>query len=113
MLVVEGTTVAETPISGAKELQGLLVDYAKQETVDPLRSLGKFLGLGLAGAVLAGLGAIFLGLGTLRLLQSLITDAGGSWSLIPYGVAILVLAAIIGIVATLLRSALKKVKLNG
>ena len=39
------------PVEGAQEMQRLLVDYAKQETVEPLKTLGRYLGLGIAGAL--------------------------------------------------------------
>ncbi len=75
------------PIDEAKDLQTLLVDYAKQETVDPLKTLGRYMGLGLAGAMLVFLGVLFVGLGVLRFLQSQTGTAfaGISFaSLVPY-----------------------------
>src|SRR5688572_23701293 len=48
------------------ELRELVVTYAKQETVDPLRRLGRFLAFGVAGAVLLGLGGVFVVVGVLR-----------------------------------------------
>ena len=59
------------PADHLGELQKLVVDYAKQETVDPLRSLGKYLGWGLGGAVAVSLGMFFVLLGTLRALQQI------------------------------------------
>ena len=58
------------PIDEAKELQQMLVTYAKQETVEPLKTLGGYLGLGLAGAVCMFLGIMFTGFGTLRFFQT-------------------------------------------
>lgn len=59
-----------------------------QETVDPLRSLGKRLAYGLGGAVFLGLGAIFLGTGFLRLTTRHVEVASrGALSAIPYIVA--------------------------
>ena len=67
------------------ELRDLLVAYAKQETIDPLRNLGRYLGYGLGGMVLLTAGVLFIALGLLRLLQdqtgSLFT---GFWKWIPY-----------------------------
>ena len=81
------------PIAQATELKDLVVAYAKQETITPLRSLGRYLGFGVAGSLLVFLGAFFLGLGVLRLLQSLSPFAGSSWaSALPYVVAIVALA---------------------
>ncbi len=102
--------MADSPIEGAKELQTMLVGYAKQETVDPLKSLGRYLGFGLAAAALIGIGSVFLALGALRLMQSVISDGGGLWSTIAYIVAIVVLAIILAILGSRLRVALAKVK---
>ena len=44
----------------ATELYQLVVGYLKQETLDPMKSLGRFIGLGVAGAVVFGTGAIVL-----------------------------------------------------
>ncbi len=78
----------------------MLVDYAKQETVEPLKTLGGYLAWGIAGALMMFLGLFFFGIGTLRLLQSEAELDGNSWlSLVSYLVAILVmLAAIAGLV---------------
>ena len=61
-------------------------DYAKQETVGPLRGAGRWIGFGVGGSLMVGIGAAFLALGLLRLLQT--ECAGffhGRWvSLLPY-----------------------------
>ena len=44
--------------------------YAKQETVDPLKRAGKYVGVGAAGGLLTGLGVSLLLLGLLRFVQS-------------------------------------------
>ncbi len=59
------------PAEQAYELKDLVVDYAKQETVQPLRNLGRYFGYGLAGAASLGAGVIFLLLALLRGLQRL------------------------------------------
>lgn len=79
------------PLEGAKEIQGLLVDYAKQETIDPLKTLGRFLIWGIVGAVLVFLGVFFLGIGTLRLTQELLAT-GAWWSVLAYLITLVVLA---------------------
>lgn len=77
------------------ELRTLVVDYAKQETVDPLKSLGRYLAFGLAGSVLLAVGGLFFTIGLLRLLQ---TNTGGAfdggWSFVPY-VFVLVFAIVV------------------
>ena len=69
------------------ELRDLIVAYFRQETIVPLKSLGRYVLFGLAGALLLGTGFILLGVGSLRLLQ---TETGstfrGDWSWAPYGI---------------------------
>ena len=68
-----------------QELRELVVAYAKQETVEPLRNLGRFLAFGVAGSLTIGLGVSLLLLGGLRLLQTETGDAfDGNWSWVPY-----------------------------
>lgn len=71
-----------------RELRELVVGYAKQETLDPIKRLGRVLFFGALGAGLAGLGVMFLALAALRALQ-VETDAfDGSLSWAPYGIVI-------------------------
>lgn len=95
------------PLDEAKELQQMLVTYAKQETVEPLKTLGSYLGLGIAGAIFMFLGIMFTGFGTLRFFQTQVDSfSGGSWgSLAPYGITLAVLALMVGLlVASLVRA---------
>ncbi len=83
----------------ATELWDLTVTYARQETVDPIKGVGRFLAYGVAGSVALGTGAIMIGIAALRALQ---TQTGstftGNLSWIPYlivvvgGVAVIALA---------------------
>ncbi len=99
------------PVEEIQELQTLVVDYARQETVGPLKTLGRYLGLGLAGSVLISLGVFFIGLATLRLTQSLDIFSGGSWaSMGPYGITIAVLILFMGLIYAALGRATKKVR---
>ena len=81
------------------ELKELLVAYARQETVDPLRSLGRYLGFGVLGSVFVALSAVFLSLGVLRVLQ---TETGstfrGNLSWVPYLFTLAVAAVGLGII---------------
>ena len=48
----------------------LTVDYLKQEVVEPLRGLGRFLYMGIAGSFFLAFGLLLILLGVLRLLQT-------------------------------------------
>jgi hypothetical protein len=69
----------------ATEMWDLSLAYAKQETVDPLKGLGRFLGSGVPGALALAVGSILLLLAALRAMQ---TETGstftGNLSWIPY-----------------------------
>ncbi len=69
----------------ATELWELSIAYARQETIDPLKGLGRFLAFGVGGAIVLGLGSVLLLLAGLRALQTE-TDSTftGNLSWIPY-----------------------------
>ena len=77
--------MADNPQQTVRELQELVVAYAKQETVEPLKGMARYAGFGIAGALLVGVGVAFLSIGMLRGLQSLRGWAvHGNWSWVPY-----------------------------
>jgi uncharacterized membrane protein len=80
----------------------LVKDYARQETIGPLRGAGKWLALGAAGAILLGFATALLVLGVLRLLQTEFhTSFRGQWThIIPYVIAAVVAVAVIGVSVT-------------
>ena len=81
----------------ARELWELVVAYAKQETVDPVRNLGRFVAFGVAGSLVLGIGLVVLVIAVLRVLQ---TETGShlqqhlSW--IPYAIMVVVCFAVVG-----------------
>jgi hypothetical protein len=76
----------------------LTVDYLKQETIEPLRGLGRFLYMGIAGSFFLAGGILLILVGVLRLLQ---TETGtaltGDWSWVPYAVVIVLGVMVIGV----------------
>ncbi|MDP7117481.1 MAG: hypothetical protein QF628_04325 [Acidimicrobiales bacterium] len=78
------------------DLLDLLRRYLRQQTVDPLRSVGRFLLFGISGTLFIGVGIVLLAVGGLRLLQGA-EILGGSWSWVPY----LLVAAGLGCVVVL------------
>ncbi|MGA2521345.1 MAG: hypothetical protein ABSG81_11080 [Acidimicrobiales bacterium] len=78
----------------------LVVDYAKQETLGPLKGLGRFLAFGVAGSVALSAGGVFLLLAVLRALQS---ETGstftGHLSWLPYLITAVLAVAVMGLAA--------------
>lgn len=91
--------VDKSPAQQIQELRDLVVGYAKQETIDPLKNLGRFLRNGLAGALLLGTGTIFVGVALLRFLQTSpwnpINGTGRS-RFVPYLITVVFLALVAG-----------------
>ncbi len=81
------------------DLPEMLKRYVRQETLDPLRTLGRFVGFGLAGAVLLAAGCLLLAVGGLRLLQEW-DGLDGNWSWVPYLAAAALLAVVAALAAT-------------
>jgi len=87
------------------ELKDLIVAYLKQETVVPLKQLGRYLAFGIAGSLLMGVGVILMSLGLLRLLQTQTGDTfADDWSWVPYLIVFAALVIGAAIVWTLRKS---------
>lgn len=82
----------------ATELWELTTSYAKQETIDPLKGLGRFLGYGVPGAVALAVGVALEMLALLRFLQTeTSTSFTGNLSWVPYLIATTVGVVFIGL----------------
>ena len=81
----------------ATDLWDLVRAYAKQETIEPIKGIGRFVAFGVAGSLLLGIGSILVALAILRALQ---TETGsvfdGNWSFAPYLLTLVVCAGVIG-----------------
>jgi hypothetical protein len=74
----------------------LVRDYAKQETVGPLKGAGRWLGYGVAGALLLGVGLFLILLGLLRLIEAeWDRAASGSLSWLAYLIVLVVCVGLI------------------
>ncbi len=79
------------------ELWRMVLAYFRQETVEPVRNLGRFVAFGVAGSLLLGLGVGLLLLATLRFFQ---TETGstftGHLSWVPYVIMLVVALVLAG-----------------
>jgi len=79
-----------------QEVRDLLVRYFKEQTVQPLKDLGRFVAFGALGSIFVAFGVVIGLLGVLRMLQSLFPVLDGSLSFIPY-LIVVVLAVLVGL----------------
>ena len=82
--------MADNPQETLRELRDLLVAYVKQETVEPIKGLGRYVAFGIVGALLIGSGIGFVEIGVLRVLQGQGKNPHftGNWSWAPYAIVI-------------------------
>ena len=72
----------------AGELYDLVRAYAKQETLEPIKGLGRY----------AAFGVVLLAVGVLRVLQTETSDTfDGAWSWAPYVLTLLACAVVAGL----------------
>jgi uncharacterized protein YacL len=85
------------PVQHVNDLKELVVGYAKQETVAPLKSLGRYVQRAALAMILCGIGFVFGLLAILRGLQSIdALDGNGITSIVPYVVTILIGCVVAG-----------------
>jgi hypothetical protein len=90
--------VTDNPQQTIRELKDLVVAYAKQETLEPLKGLGRWVGFGLLGGFLLATGIFFLSMAALRALQTQTGDAFADWrSFLPYLIVVTVLVILAGV----------------
>ena len=82
----------------AAELWELVRTYALQQTIEPMKGVGRFVLFGALGSILLGTGLVLLVLGGLRALQD---ETGstfhGNWSWAPYLITMVVCAVVIAL----------------
>ncbi len=79
------------------ELARLVVNYAKQETLDPIRGAGRWLAYGFGAVLFLILGMVMLSLGALRLLQYEVFANSTSWSWVPYLIVMVLCALVVAL----------------
>ena len=70
------------------ELYEMVRDYVKQETLDPLRGVGRWLAWGIVGAIALLFGAVVGLIGLLRLLQSEVFGQPNGFTWVPYMIVV-------------------------
>ncbi len=82
--------------SGGEALQ-LVIDYVKQETLTPLRGLGRYILFGVVGSVALAIGLVILAVAFLRFLQGETDGAfDGNLSWLPYLIVTVVVVIVAG-----------------
>jgi hypothetical protein len=79
------------------EIKELALKYIKEETIAPIKQMGRFVAWGAAGSLLVGFGFFFLLLGALRFLQEQFKVLDGTLSWIPYLIVVVLAVIIIGL----------------
>jgi hypothetical protein len=66
------------------EVVDLTKRYVREETIEPLKRLGRYVAFGAIGSVFVAFGSLFALIGLLRLLQTEFTAFTGDLSWLPY-----------------------------
>ena len=93
----------------AVELKDLVVTYAKQETVEPLKNVGRFVAFGIAGSFVLATGLLLLVLALLRALQTEFDDVfDDDLSFLPYVITLVVCGIVAGLSARAIGAAKRR-----
>jgi hypothetical protein len=79
------------------ELFELSKEYLRQETIEPVKKLGRAAGMGLLASLLFSLGAVLLAVAGMRLVVKALPD-GELWSALGVFISVLVLAGVAGVI---------------
>lgn len=86
------------PTDHVTDLVESVKQYARQETLEPLKGAARWVAIGSLGALSLGLSMVFLALAVLRLSQDLGgTVLDGSWSFVHYLITLVVVGVLVGI----------------
>jgi len=79
------------------EIKALALRYIKEETIQPIKEMGRFVLWGVLGSLLVGFGYLFLLFGALRFLQHQFKVLDGTLSWIPYLIVVALAALVIAL----------------
>ena len=104
----------KSPITIVSELWQLVLAYLKQETVEPLKGLLRFVAFGIAGSTLLSIGLLLWVIALLRALQ---TETGstftGNLTWAPYLITLAGCALVAGLAARAIGGARRKSRRTG
>ena len=75
----------------------LVIAYVKQETLDPLKQLGRFVLFGVTGSLAIAVGTVLLLVAALRVLQTETGAFHGNLSFVPYLIVAFLAMAVMGL----------------
>lgn len=81
------------------EIKKIFIRYLKDETIQPLKDLGRFVLWGVVGSLFVGFGAVLLLLGALRFLQDQFRVLDGSLSWLPYVIVAVLCVMVLALTA--------------
>lgn len=80
------------------EIVDMVIAYARQETIEPLRGAGRWIVWGVVSMALVSIGMVLVALGLLRLVQDLTSDVfDGAWSFVPYVFGTVFAVVVVGV----------------
>lgn len=86
------------PTDQVTDLVESVKQYARQETLEPLRGAARWVAVGSVAALSLGLSMVFLALAVLRLSQDLGgATLDGSWSFVHYLITLIVVSALVAL----------------
>lgn len=80
-----------------QEIRGLVLKYIKEETIQPVKEMGRFIAFGALGSIFVGFGTTLLLIGALRFLQEQFKVLDGSLSWLPYLIVAVLAVAVIAL----------------
>lgn len=86
------------PTDQVTDLVNSVKQYARQETIEPLKGAARWVAVGSLAALSLGLAMVFLALAVLRLSQDLGgTTLDGSWSFVHYLITLVVVSILVAV----------------
>ena len=86
------------PVDQVGDLFDSVKQYARQETLEPIKGAVRWVAVGILAALCLGLALVFTALGILRLSQDLGgTTLDGSWSFLHYFITLSIVAILVAV----------------